>query len=101
MYVEVRVLRDLEFNVELRVASGRGVELDAGIMAANLEIHLRIFHMALAARLDRVYQGDLVGLTAHDAQIAYAQAEMQHNPSGKVTNARLSFCVHPTARRGT
>src|SRR5258708_22423274 len=101
MHVEVRGRRHFEFDVELCIPSGRRMELDARIVAANLEVDLRILHMTLTARLDRVSQVDLVGLAAHDTQVAHAQPHMQHAASYEVSNVSMGFFIVPVVRRGT
>ena len=101
MHVEVGGLWHFEFHVELRVAAGGSVEFDMGVAAADLNIHVRFFHAAFAARLDGVMQADLVGVAALDVQVSDAQAHVQHASGHEVADFIVRFFVVPVVRGGT
>src|SRR5258708_8149467 len=101
MHVEVGGLWHFEFHVELRVAAGGSVEFDMSVAAADINIHVRFFHAAFAARLDGVVQADLVRLAALDVQVAHAEADVQHAASDKVPDFIVRFFVVPVVRSGT
>ncbi len=101
MHVEVGGLRHFKFHVELRVAAGGSVEFDLGVAAADLNIHVRFFHAAFAARLDGIVQADLVGVTALDVQVADAEANVQHAAGHEVADFVVRLFVVPVVRSGT
>ena len=95
MHLKIGVLRHLEFHIELRVAAGWRMEFDIGVAAVDIDVHVRVFNMAFAPRLDGVVQADLVGFAALDVQVAHAEAYMYHATGDEVAGLAVRLFVVP------
>src|SRR5580658_2408591 len=95
MHVEIRVLRNFQLHVDLRIGTSGNVELEAGIISANVEIDMRVFHVALVPRLDRVSQMNLAGITAANAQVANVQPNVHHPTRGECARVGMRLIIVP------
>ena len=100
MHIEMSVLRDFQLDIELRVAP-RSVKFQAGVVATNLEIDVRVFHIPLVVRLDRVAQTDLIRIAVPDVQVADAEADMNHAAGNEIAGIGVGLLVVPVIGSGT
>lgn len=71
------------------------MELNGRVIAANVEIHARLFDVSLAPRLDRVLESNLAGVAAPDVYIAYAEPDMQVSAGDEVTGIGMRLLISP------
>ena len=104
MHLEIGVLRHLEFHVELCVAADGRMKFDIRIVVPNLEVQVRVFHVAFTPRLHRVMHPDLIGVAAQNAQVAHFQPCMHQASSNELAHLVVTLLiapVFPVVRGGT
>jgi hypothetical protein len=67
----------------------------------DIDINVRVFHVAFAPRLDGVVQADLIGIAAPDVQVAHAQTHMDHAAGDEVASLAMGLFIVPVVRGST
>ena len=98
MHVEIGVARHFQFDIELRVAGGGGMEFDIGVVAAYFEIYAGIFNILFTARLDGIAEADLAAIAAPDLYVSYVRANVQQSAGNELASIRVGFFVFPVIR---
>src|SRR5579872_399935 len=75
------------------------MELDARVIAADVELNTRFFQAALAPRLDRVLKLDLVRVAPLDVNIAYAEAHVQVATRDEIATVGMTLFIFPIISR--
>src|SRR5215469_17335599 len=71
------------------------MEPEGGVFAVNVKVHSGLFHIPLAAGLDRVLQADLVGIAAADTHAANRHVHVHRTPGDEVAGVTVGLFVVP------
>ncbi len=71
------------------------MKFNRGIAAMHVEVHRRLFDVALVPRLDGVAQADLVGIPALDVHVAHAQPHVHEPAGGELAGIAVRLFIVP------